>query len=107
MTNLIWCLGALAAGGIIGVSFGAVQDAARRRNERLQADGDLSSGWAIMPGSFRRVAYLLMALAIVQVICPVLFRDGSEWFVSGGVVGGYGLALYSQLRQRLARNRLG
>ncbi len=107
MTNLIWCLGALAVGGIIGVSFGAVQDAARRRNERLQAGGGLSSGWAVMPGSFRRVAYLLLALALVQGACPLLFTDGTQWFVSGGVVGGYGFALYSQLRQRLARNRLG
>jgi hypothetical protein len=95
---------ALLAGGFIGLAFGLIQNTARRRYEKLQAQGKFNSGWAATPGSFRRVAYLLVALAVVQFFCPILFARGSmiQWWVSGGVVLGYGSVLYRQLRQRLA-----
>ncbi len=54
-----------------------------------------------MPGSMRRVAYLLIVLALVQIISPALFAGGSQWWVSAGVAGGYGGLLLWQLRQRL------
>ena len=93
---------ALLAGGVIGLAFGAVQEKARMRYERLQQEGKFKSGWAATPGSFRRVAYLLVALALVQFLMPVLFTPGgiSQWCVSAGVVFGYGAALYRQLRRR-------
>src|SRR5262249_29660319 len=90
----------LLAGGIIGYGFGLVQDAARRRNEKRQQSGELKSGWAVMPGSGARVAYLLVALALIQLVCPMLFVEGTQWWVSGGVVGGYGAVLFQQLRHR-------
>ena len=93
---------AFGAGAVIGLVFGAIQDAAARKNQALQRDGKLSSGWAVMPGSMRRVAYLLVALAVVQVGCPLVFNNGYQWWVSGGVVLGYGWTLYSKLRQTLA-----
>jgi hypothetical protein len=93
-------LAGLVAGGLIGVGFGMVQDLAWRRNQQLQQAGDLKSGWAVMPGSMRRVAYLLVALVGVQIFCPMLFTDGVQWWVSGGVVAGYGVMLYRQLRLR-------
>jgi hypothetical protein len=94
---------ALLAGGAIGLTFGLIQEAAQRRHEKLQQEGKFKSGWAATPGSFRRVAYLLVALALVQFLFPMLFApDGiSQWCVSGGVVIGYGLILYRQLRRRL------
>jgi len=55
-----------------------------------------------MPGSGARVAYLLIALVIVQVVCPMIFNNSTKWWVSGGVAIGYGLSLFLQLRQRLA-----
>ncbi len=55
-----------------------------------------------MPGSMRRVAYLLVALALVQVACPLLFAANCQWWVSAGVAAGYGIVLYGQLRRRLA-----
>jgi hypothetical protein len=58
-----------------------------------------------MPGSMRRVAYLLVALAGVQVICPLLFTNGTQWWVSGGVVAGYGLVLAQELRRRMTARR--
>ena len=93
---------ALLAGGVIGLAFGAIQDNARMRYERLQREGKFKSGWSATPGSFRRVAYLLVALALVQFLCPMLFAPGgiSQWCVSAGVVFGYGAALFRQLRRR-------
>ena len=96
----IRALAALLAGVIIGVSFGLVQTLAFRRNERLQQSGDLKNGWAVMPGSMRRVAYLLVTLVIIQLVCPLLFVNGTQWWVSGGVVGGYGAMLWRRLKGR-------
>lgn len=94
---------ALLAGGAIGLLFGLFQDLARRRYERLQQEGKFTSGWAATPGSFRRVAYLLVALAAVQFLCPVFFdpHSFSQWWVSAGVVAGYGVVLFRELRRRL------
>ena len=58
-----------------------------------------------MPGSGARVAYLLIALALVQFLCPLLFVDGTQWWVSAGVIAGYGWLLYRQLRQRMREVR--
>jgi hypothetical protein len=94
----------LLGGAVIGLGFGRLQDHAVRRHERLQAEGKFKSGWAATPGSFRRIAYLLVALAAVQFACPIIFAPGdpAQWFVSGGVMLGYGWALYAQMRRRLA-----
>lgn len=94
---------ALIVGGAIGIGFGMVQDYARRSNEKRQAEGKVITGWNVMPGSGGRVALLLLLLVAVQVICPLLFTDGIQWWVSGGLVAGYGLMLYLQLRQKLAQ----
>ena len=95
-------LAALVAGSLIGLGFGAIQEAAARRYERLQNSGQLTSGWALTPGSMSRTAYLLVALAAVQFLCPLLFKDGCQWWVSGGVVAGYGWSLWRKLRRSMA-----
>ncbi len=102
--EVVRTVAALVAGVVIGVSFGLIQAAALRRNQERQGTGTLGNGWTVMPGSMRRVAYLLLALVLVQVICPLLFTGSTPWWVSGGVVVGYGVVLYRQLRQRLARS---
>jgi hypothetical protein len=53
-----------------------------------------------MPGSGARVAYLLLLLIGIQLICPMLFRDGTQWWVSGGLALGYGWTLLRELRLR-------
>lgn len=92
----------LLLGLLLGAGFGLVQDAARRRNERRQQSGDLKNGWSLMPGSGARVAYLVVTLTLIQLVCPLLFRDGVQWWVSGGVALGYAYTLYRDLRRRLA-----
>ncbi len=88
----------LATGGFIGFAFGLLQQAALRRHEERERAGQLKSGWSLMPGSGTRVAYLLVALALVQLICPLLFVDGGQWLVSAGVMFGYGWTLFRRLR---------
>jgi hypothetical protein len=96
-------LGGLAAGCVLGLGFGVLQDLALRRNQKRQQSGALTSGWAVMPGSMSRVAYFLVALVLVQFFCPLLFVNGTQWWVSGGVVAGYGAMLFRQLRRRRAQ----
>lgn len=99
-------IAALIVGGLIGVAFGQLQNVARRQNEKREAEGKLNSGWSLMPGSGVRVAYLLITLVLIQIICPVLFKnDSTQWWVSGGVGIGYGLMLALQLRERLSGNK--
>ena len=102
LIELIRSLAALAAGGVIGATFGFIQNAALRRNEKLQQSGNLNNAWAIMPGSMRRVAYLMVLLVIIQIVCPLLFVNGSQWWVSGGVVAGYACVLWLRLSHRKA-----
>jgi len=99
---LVRSAAALLAGGAIGFGFGAIQNAARARNEKRQEKGDLKTPWAVMPGSGQRIAYLLIALVIIQFVCPLLFANGVQWWVSGGLAAGYGWSLFQQLRRRRA-----
>ena len=100
--SLVWSLAGLFGGALIGASFGAIQEAALRRHRKREQAGKLNSGWGIVPGSMRRVAFLLAALALIQLTFPLLFTNGFQWWVSGGVVAGYGTMLLLQLRQRLS-----
>lgn len=95
-------MAALIVGTIIGYCFGFIQDLAQRRNQQKEREGQVKNVWSLMPGSGVRVAYLLITLVVIQIVCPMLFAEGTQWWVSGGVVGGYGLILYRQLRERRA-----
>ncbi|HKB56474.1 MAG TPA: hypothetical protein VKC51_02695 [Lacunisphaera sp.] len=105
LIDLLRNLAGLVAGGGIGLAFGILQRAALRRHEELERSGKLKSGWSLMPGSGARVAYLLIALLLVQLICPLLFVAGTQWWVSAGLVAGYGWLLYRQLRMRMREVR--
>jgi len=102
MFEMMQMIGAVVAGGAIGWGFGLLQQAATRRHDRLQATGKMNGAWSLMPGSMTRVAFLLVALAIVQVVCPMFFAGNAQWAVSVGVVAGYGWTLYQSMRARLA-----
>lgn len=93
---------AVVAGGAIGYFFGLIQNRALQRNQRRQTSGQLANGWAVMPGSATRVAYFMVVLVAIQLLCPLLFRDGTQWCVSAGVLMGYGYVLYRRLVERKA-----
>jgi uncharacterized BrkB/YihY/UPF0761 family membrane protein len=93
-------LGGLVAGGVVGLAFGVLQRVAHDRYELRQQQGKLNSGWVVVPGSFTRVAFLMIALVLVQVCLPVLFLGNVRWFVSAGVVLGYGWTLFQHIRRR-------
>ncbi len=91
---------AFIAGGLIGLAFGAVQHIAKQRYENRLQRGKFSTGWLAMPGSFTRVAFLLLALVAIQIAWPILFAGNSQWMVSAGVVLGYGWMLLKEFRKR-------
>jgi len=103
--DLIRDLVGLTSGMVIGLAFGTLQQAALRRNQQLEQSGKLKNGWSLMPGSGARIASLLLVLVLVQAICPLLFADGTQWWVSGGLVLGYGWLLYRQLRLKMRLSR--
>jgi hypothetical protein len=94
---------ALTVGTAIGAGFGLLQRAALRRHQRQEREGSFNNGWTLLPGSGGRIALLLIMLVVIQVICPVLFVNGIQWWVSGGVLLGYGLVLFGQLREGRTR----
>jgi hypothetical protein len=109
IADLVRDLTGLLIGGIIGLAFGLLQQAALRRNEERERSGRLPSGWNLMPGAGVRVAYLVLALALIQLICPMLFADSSytQWVVSAGVGLGYGWTLLQQLLLRRRQREAG
>ncbi|MGA3007909.1 MAG: hypothetical protein ABSE59_08460 [Opitutaceae bacterium] len=105
MVTILSSSAALLVGGTIGLAFGTLQDAARRRHEKLLQEQKLSNLWAIIPGSGARVAYLLVALLLIQIICPLLFTAGIQWWVSGGLLAGYGWSLLQNVLRLRKANR--
>lgn len=95
----------LVLGGTIGLGFALMQTAAQRRHRRRQKSGGLKTGWTLVPGSMTRVAYLLVALVVVQVISPAMFAGSGSWWVSAGVAVGYSALLGWQLHRRRAATR--
>jgi len=85
-------------GGAIGFTFGSLQNAALERNRKRQLAQGVRTAMTLVPGSFRRTAFLLMTLAVVQVVCPMLFESALvQWLVSAGVVVGYGWTLLRRM----------
>src|SRR5437899_1877518 len=100
MSAILEPLIGLIAGVTIGYCFGMAQRAALLHNQKLEQSGNFKSGWTVMPGSGGRVALLMITLVLIQIVCPMLFTGGTEWWVSAGVLSGYGSQLYHQLRLR-------
>jgi hypothetical protein len=101
--GILWPAVAVLVGAGIGFAFGFLQNAALRHNEKLEQAGKLKSGWSLMPGSGTRIAFLLLALVLIQVICPMLFAGNTQWWVSGGLLVGYAWILVKQIREKRAR----
>lgn len=100
MFDPIISVAAIVIGGAIGFIFGAFQNAAEAKNARRIEKGSYGAGWAAMPGSFTRVAFLLVVLVAIQVFCPLFFRGNIQWLVSAGVLIGYGSSFVRKLSRR-------
>ncbi len=92
--------GALVIGGFVGFLFGLMQKNARLQNKKLSESGKLKSGWMLMPGSFGRIAILLIVLALIQVGVPIFFNGNIQWLVTAGLLLGYGWTFVKQLKNR-------
>ena len=91
---------ALIIGAVIGYLFGAIQNTALIRNKKRNENGELKSAWFVMPGSFSRVAVLLVVLVVVQAGLPMFFHGNIQWLVSAGLILGYGWTMLKRIRNR-------
>jgi hypothetical protein len=97
METSIW-LG-LILGMVIGSAFAWLQMLALRRNEMLEKQQQLPGLFKLIPGSMGRVAFLLMALVLVQ----VLFPGVNLWWLTGGLVVTYAIPFIWQMKNRFSR----
>ena len=83
-TSVVW---GLILGLVIGGAFAWLQLQALRRNELLEKRQELPTLLKQIPGSGARVAFLLVALVLVQVLVPA----ANKWWLTGGLAAGYGV----------------
>jgi hypothetical protein len=99
LVSVLLSIGALVLGGVIGLAFGSLQNAALIRRKKLLKD--MSPEEPMIPGSASRVGFLLIVLVLIQVTCPIFFEGALiQWVVTAGVILGYGWTLRDQLRLR-------
>jgi hypothetical protein len=106
MTTLLLSIAGLVLGAAVGCTFGMIQNAALRRNEKRRNAAGIKNGWAYVPGSMSRVAVLLVTLLLIQLLLPALFDGSLQWMVSSGVVIGYGWSLFRLRRKSEFRYRI-
>ena len=75
----------MAVGIILGGAFAWLQLQALRRNELLEKRQELPTLLKQLPGSGGRVAFLLIALVLVQVLVP----NVDKWWLSGSLAASY------------------
>ena len=96
-SEIIFPLLALLAGVSIGYPFGLLQTTADK-----QRDGKPTGKWpAFLSGKGARITYLILTLVVIQLTCPFFFVAAIRWWVSGGVMLGYGWTLCRQISLRL------
>ena len=105
IVDAVLALGGFVLGGVLGFVFGTIQRGALLRNLEAQRISGRPKGGNPMAGSFRRTAFLLLALVLVQVACPMFFESATiQWIVSAGVVVGYGWTLLKKMKTDVAYN---
>ncbi len=83
-------------GSIIGGALRWWQEAGLRRQEEHRLAAKPEERGAANLGQEMRIASLLVILVVTQLTCPMFFRDGMEWWVSGSLVAGYGGVVFHQ-----------
>ena len=82
-------------GMVIGAAFAWLQLLAAQRREMLEKQQQVPTLLRQLPGSGARVAFLLMALILVQIFVP----DANKWWLSGSLVVCSGVPALWRLRQ--------
>jgi len=89
----------VAVGIILGGAFAWLQLQTLRRNELLEKRQELPTLLKQLPGSGGRVAFLLIALVLVQVLVP----NVDKWWLSGSLAVSYGIPFLLRLRHLTPR----
>ena len=89
----------MAVGIILGGAFAWLQLQTLRRNELLEKRQELPTLLKQLPGSGGRVAFLLIALVLVQVLVP----NVDKWWLSGSLAVSYGIPFLLRLRHLTPR----
>ena len=84
----------IIVGAVIGGAFAWLQLLALRRNELLEKQEKVPTLLRQVPGSGGRVAFLLMALALAQ----VLFQKASVVWMAAGVAVAYAIPFVMRLK---------
>ncbi|HUJ09407.1 MAG TPA: hypothetical protein VL171_05215 [Verrucomicrobiae bacterium] len=88
----------IVLGVTIGGAFAWLQLLAARRNEMIEKQQPVGILQQV-PGSMGRVALLLMALVVVQVVFPT----ANKWWLSGSLVIAYGIPFFWRLKYKLSQ----
>jgi len=89
----------IALGALIGATFAWLQLQALRRNELLEKRQQLPALLRRLPGSGVRVAFLMLALVLVQVLAP----NSDRWWLSCSLAVSCGLPFLARLLQLIPR----
>lgn len=89
----------MAVGIILGGAFAWLQLQALRRNVLLEKRQELPTLLKQLPGSGGRVAFLLIALVLVQVLVP----NVDKWWLSGSLAVSYSVPFLWRLLEIVPR----
>jgi L-asparagine transporter-like permease len=93
-------------GVLIGGVYAVLQLSALRKNEQRQQQGEPVRIGGMVPGSMTRVALLLMALVLVQVLVPNDKKTTSfYWSLTISLAVTYSVPFFWKLKDMMSRNK--
>ena len=95
----ILSISGLLTGVAVGVTFGMFQHRALLRDQKQQETKGVQKRRLVVPSSFRRIFYLVITLLVIQIVCPILFKESAiQWIITAGIIVGYGWTLLKRIR---------
>ncbi len=91
----------LALGGLIGMVFAWLQLQALWRNELVEQKKEVPGWLRQVPGSMGRVAFLLLAVIMAQVLCP----SANVVWMAAGVAIAYAIPFVLRLKDKYFRKK--
>jgi hypothetical protein len=93
-------------GVFIGGVYAALQLSALRKNEQRQQQGEPVPVGGMVPGSMLRLALLLVALVLVQVLVPNERKTNKfYWSLTIGLAVTYSVPFFWKLKDMLSRKK--